>query len=150
MFILMFSPCDVFCHMLRRSESCASSVDASECHRHTFTGCSCPRRSSHTRSVRGSCPRRHRRCQRSILLEAQCKWNPSPGAPSLARVSTGAPCEHSEWSINNTSGVCWDVICWPFPAGSILPLIQSSGVILSTHSSNWTEQEDCSQDEVSG
>lgn len=116
----MFSPRDVFCHVLRHSESCASSVDASGCHRHTSTACSCPRRSSHTRSVRGSCPRRHRRCQRSILLEAQRKWNPSPGAPSLARVSTGAPCEHSEWSINNTSGVCWDVICWPFPTGSIL------------------------------
>lgn len=103
-FILMFSPCDVF-HMLLCSASCASSVDASGCQRHNSTKPSCPRRSSHTRSVRGSCPRR----QRSILLEAQCKQNPFPGPPSPARLSIGAPSRACVQTVNRVSTVL--VVC---------------------------------------
>lgn len=95
-FILMCSPCDVFHPVPLCSTSCASSGGASGCQRQH----SCPRRSSHTRSVRGSCPQQHKRCQRS--MEAQCKWS-----PSLARLSIGTPCVYvCRQRIENQQVVC--------------------------------------------
>lgn len=75
-----------------KRELCFLHVGTSGCQRHTSTACSCSRRSSHARCVRGSCPQRHRRLQRSVLLEVQCKSNPPPGLSSAVRLSTVAPC----------------------------------------------------------
>lgn len=124
---------------------------ASGCQRHTSTTCLCLRRSSHTRCVRGSW---HRSLQRSILLEAQCKLNPSPGPPAPVRLSMVAPCRACVEPLNSlsfTSDMCWEVGSTGHSQQDLFqPLIWSSGVISSTHGSDWTEQEVSLHGEVSG
>lgn len=138
-----------------KRELCFLHAGAGGCQRHTSTTCSCSRRGSHTRCVRDSCPQRHRRLQRSILLEAQCKMIPSPRTPLSGQAERGRTGQSmhgaSEQSLNSTSGVCRNMGSAGHSQQDLFqPPIWSSGVIPSTHSSDRTEQEDCSQGEVSG
>lgn len=106
-------------YVMVKRELCFLHAGAGGCQRHTSTACSCSRRSSHTRCVRDSCPQRHRRLHRSILLEAQCKMIPSPGPPSLARLSVAGPCRACVEPVNEVSSVqvvcaaTWDLLAIP-------------------------------------